>query len=63
MPRRFLDEEYVLLTDEGEPESFEEAKGDTRNRELLHAMQDEVDSLHENNTYELTELLKGKKAL
>ena len=26
-PRRFPDAEHVLLTDEGEPESFEEAKG------------------------------------
>ena len=26
-------------------------------------MQDEMDSLHENHTYELTELLKGKMAL
>ena len=32
-PQRFPDREYVLLTDEGEPESFEEAKRDTHNRE------------------------------
>ena len=30
--RRFLDEEHVLLTDEGEPKSFEKAKRDIDNR-------------------------------
>ena len=61
VPHRFPDREYVLLTDEGEPESFKEAKGDTNNLEWLHAKQDEMDSLHENQTYELTELPKRKK--
>ena len=37
-PRRFPDAEHVLLTDEGEPESFEEAKIDTHNRKWLSAM-------------------------
>ena len=53
----------MLLTDEGEPESFEEAKEDTHSRKWLTAMQDEIDSLHENHTYELVELSKGKRAL
>ena len=52
----------MLLTDEGDPEIFEEAKDDTHNRKWLSAMQDEMDSLHENHTYELVELLKGKRA-
>ena len=52
-----------MLTDVGEPESFEETKEDTRNREWLHAMQEEMESLHENHTYELTEFPKGKKVL
>ena len=47
-PRRFPDVEHVLRTDEGEPESFEEAKEDTHNCKWLSAMQDEMDSLHEN---------------
>ena len=59
-PRRFPDAEHVLLTDEGEPESFEEAKEDTHSRKWLSAMQDEMDSLHENHTYELVELPKGR---
>ena len=62
-PRRFPNAEHVLLTDEGELESFEEAKNDTHNRKWLSAMQDEMDSLHENHTYELVELPKGKRAL
>ena len=62
-PRRYPDEEHVLLTDEGEPETFEEAKEDTHSRKWLSAMQDEIESLHENHTYELTELLKGKRVL
>ena len=53
----------MLLTDEGEPESFEEAKENTHSRKCLSAMQDEMDSLHENHTYELVELPKGKRAL
>ena len=48
LSRTFLDVEHVLLTDEGEPESFEEAKDDTHNCKWLSAMQDEMDSLHEN---------------
>ena len=62
-PRRFPDEEHVLLTDEGEPETFEEEKEDTHSRKWLSAMQDEMDSLHENHTYELTEVPKDKRAL
>ena len=37
-PRRFPDVEHVLLTDEVEPESFEEAKDDTHSRKWLSAM-------------------------
>ena len=49
-PQRFPNEERVLLTDEGEPESFEEATNDTHSRRWLSAMQEETDSLHENHT-------------
>ena len=53
----------MLLTDEGKPESFEEPKEDTHSRKWLSAMQDEMDSMYENHTYELVELPKGKRAL
>ena len=52
-----------MLTDEGELESFEEGKKDSHSHKWLSAMQDEMDSLHENHTYELTEMPKGKRAL
>ena len=62
-PRRFPDEECVLLTNEEDPESFEEAKNDTHNQNWFSAMQEEMDSLHENHMYELIELSRGKKEL
>ena len=37
-PHRFPDEERVLLTDEGEPESIEEAKRNSHYRKWLSAM-------------------------
>ena len=36
--RRFPDTEHVLLTNEGEPESFKEGKDDTHSRKWLSAM-------------------------
>ena len=55
--------QYILLTDEGEPECYDEAIADKHKEKWLSAMQDEIDSLHENYTYDLVELPKGKKAL
>ena len=52
-----------MLIDEREPESFEEAKNDTHRRKWSSAMQEEMNALHENHTYELIELPKGKKVL
>ncbi|KAL3830794.1 hypothetical protein ACJIZ3_019596 [Penstemon smallii] len=59
--RRYMD--YVLLTDGGEPESYDEACqiGDAGEWEL--AMKDEMKSLISNQTWELVELPRGKKAL
>jgi hypothetical protein len=54
---------YLLLTDEGEPESFDEALQveDSINKE--QAMDDEMRSLEKNDTWVLTELPAGKRAL
>ena len=54
---------YILMTDGGEPKSYAEAKHmeDSMTWEL--EMQEEMDSLHKNHTWELTPLPKGKKAL
>ncbi|GKB83650.1 putative RNA-directed DNA polymerase [Tanacetum coccineum] len=55
--------EYVLLTDGGEPECYAEAMKDEHKKEWFEAMEDEMNSLHENNTFELVKLPKGKRAL
>ena len=51
------------MTDEGEPECYDEAIADEHKEKWLSAMQDEMDSLHENYNYHLVELPKGKRAL
>jgi hypothetical protein len=60
---RYSADEYVLLTDGGEPECYAEAMEDEHKKEWVEAMQDEMTSLHENSTFELVKLPKGKKAL
>ena len=60
---RYSESEYILLTEEGEPESFQEAVSHQDNENWLQAMHDEMDSLEKNHTYELVELPKGKKTL
>jgi transposase InsO family protein len=60
---RYSADEYVLLTDGGEPECYAEAMEDDHKKEWVEAMQDEMNSLYENNTFELVKLPKGKKVL
>ncbi|GJX34125.1 putative RNA-directed DNA polymerase [Tanacetum coccineum] len=60
---RYSAHEYVLLTDGGEPECYAEAIEDEHKKEWFEAMEDEMNSLHENNTFELVKLPKGKRAL
>ncbi|CAH9113366.1 unnamed protein product [Cuscuta europaea] len=60
---RFSANEYVLLTDGGEPECYAEAMEDEHKKEWVEAMQDDMNSLHENNTFELVKFPKGKRAL
>ena len=55
--------EYVMLTDGGEPENFHEVMSHQHKNEWFKAMQEEIKSLHENHTYELAKLPKGKRAL
>ena len=42
---RYYRDEYVNLTDEGEPQSYEEALEDTHKDEWVEAMQDEMQYL------------------
>ena len=60
---RYSVDDYVLLTDGGEPESYEEAMEDENKMKWVDAMQDEMKSLHENHSFELVKLPKGKRAL
>ena len=54
---RYHPYEYVMLTDVGEPESYQEVMA----HEWLKAMQEELKSLHENHTYELVKLLNKQR--
>ena len=51
------------MTDGGEPECYDEALRDKNSSKWELAMKDEMDSLLGNQTWELTELPVGKKAL
>ena len=52
-----------MLTDEGEPESFDEALQVEDSIKWEQAMDDEIRSLVKNDTCVLTELPAGKRAL
>ena len=54
---------YLLLTDGGELECYDEALQDENSSKWELAKKDEMDSLLGNQTWELTELPVGKKAL
>uniref|UniRef100_A0A7N2QZR7 Integrase catalytic domain-containing protein n=1 Tax=Quercus lobata TaxID=97700 RepID=A0A7N2QZR7_QUELO len=54
---------YLLLTDGGKSECYDEALQDKNSSKWELAMKDEMDSLLGNQTWELTELPVGKKAL
>ena len=60
---RYPSSGYVLLTDRGELETSEESTSHEKHKEWYNAMQDEMKSLHENHTFDLVELSKGKRAL
>ena len=60
---RYFVDDYVLLTDGEELESYDEAMGDENKITWVDAIQDEMKSLHENHSFELVKLPKGKRAL
>ena len=60
---RYSSDEYIMLTDEGEPECYEEVLTHDQKENWLQAMREEMKSLYDNHTYELMNLPKGKKAL
>lgn len=54
---------YLLLTNSGEPEHYEEVKHTDAQVEWESAIGDEMSSLIENKTWDLMKLLEGKQAL
>ena len=52
-----------MITDRGEPECYEEAMTHDKKKDWIKAMQEEIKSLHENKTYDLVQLPKGKRPL
>ena len=61
--QRYPPSNYVLLTDDGEPSCFQEACDDEHSKDWKKAMQEEMDSLLENKTWELVKLPKERKSL
>ena len=61
--RRYPSTEYVLISDEGEPESLKEVLSHPEKNQWMKAMQEEMESLQKNGTYKLVELPKGKRPL
>ena len=61
--RKYSVNEYVLIYDGEEPESYQEVMQHDQKKQWLEAMQDEMKSLHENHTYDLVELPKDKRTL
>ena len=50
---RYPSFEYILLIDEGELECFQEVESHKDKQSWMKAMQEEMNSLHKNKTYEL----------
>ena len=61
--QRYPPSNYILLTNEGEPNCFQKACKVKHNEEWKKAMEEEMNSLLENKTWELVNLPKGRKAL
>ena len=51
--KRYFSDEYVNLTDDGEPQSFQEVIEIDDNEKWMQVMKEEMHSLVENQTYEI----------
>ena len=60
---RYPSSEFILLTEDGEPENYQEVLSLEEKDLWLDAMKEEMESSQKNETYELVEPPKGKKVL
>lgn len=60
-PSRF--DGFVMLAEDDEPATFQEAMNSVNSNKWKFAMQEELDSLAENNTWELVDLPEDRKAI
>ena len=54
---------YCLITEEGEPSTFQEALKGSDASQWMTAMHEEMEALQRNKTWELVQLPKGRKAI
>ncbi|KAE8696710.1 Tyrosine decarboxylase 1 [Hibiscus syriacus] len=54
---------YCLLTEEGEPSTYQEAINSSDASLWMMAMQEEIEALHKNNTWDLVPLPQGRKPI
>ncbi|KAE8680428.1 putative Double Clp-N motif-containing P-loop nucleoside triphosphate hydrolases superfamily protein [Hibiscus syriacus] len=54
---------YCLLTEDGEPSTYQEAINNSDVSLWMMAMQEEIEALHKNNTWDLVPLPQGRKPI
>ena len=54
---------YALITSSGDSTTFQEAIHSQEKSRWMGAMVEEIQSLHKNQTWDLVELLEGKRAI
>ena len=54
---------YCLLTEDGEPSNFQEAKRSSEASHWMTAMQEEMEALYKNKTWDLVPLPQGRKPI
>ena len=65
-PTRYGFEDLVsdaLITSSGDPTTFQEAMHDQEKSRWIAVMMEKIQSLHKNQTWDLVELLEGKRAI
>ena len=61
--KKYSSSEYVMISDQGEPETYQEVLKHENKTEWLKAMKEEMKYLHESHTYDLVKPPKKKKIL